>query len=227
MINVAIWIFYVLVALFTVFGPVRAKGSTIETLNKFIELQKNVEVKKTVQAPSFDPGVSDADGMTPLMSAAMHGNMTALKLLLDKKANLEQRNKFGDTALALAVSNDQEATAKMLIAAGAKVDVAVLSDNKDTLLITAAKSSEKTTRLILQKNKKIIDQTNALGNTALIESVRAGYTNIAKLLIQTGADVAVKNNEGKTALDLSKEMNNKSLISLLSKKAKTTETTTN
>ncbi|UYL08697.1 ankyrin repeat domain-containing protein [Bdellovibrio sp. SKB1291214] len=227
MINVAIWIFYVLVAIFTVFGPVRAKGSTIDDLNKSIELQKNVEVKNVIQTPSFDPGMRDDESMTPLMTAAMHGNTTAVKLLLDKKANLEQRNKFGDTALALAVSNDQEATAKMLIAAGAQVDVAVLSDNKDTLLITAAKSSEKTTRMILQKNKKVINQTNALGNTALIESVRAGYTNIAKLLVQNGADVAIKNKEGKTALDLSKEMNNKSLVSLLSKKIKTTETSTN
>jgi ankyrin repeat protein len=150
----------------------------------------------------------------------MNGNVKALNLLMQKNANLEQRNKFGDTALALAVSNDQDAAAKTLISAGAKVDVAVLSENKDTLLITAAKSSEKTTRLILQKNKKVIDQTNALGNTALMESIIAGYPKIAKLLVQNGADVTVKNNDGKTALDLSKEMKDKGLSDLLTKKSK-------
>lgn len=227
MINVAVWIFYVLVALFTFFGPIKSKAGTVETLNKSIELQKNGEVQKVVQSTSFDPGRSDADGMTPLMTAAMHGNTSAIKMLLQMKANLEQKNKFGDTALALAVSNDQETAARMLIAAGAKVDVAVLSENKDTLLITAAKSSEKTTRLILSKNKNVINQTNALGNTALIESIMAGYTNTAKSLIQNGADVSIKNKQGKTALDISKELKNKALISLLSKKLTTLDAAVN
>ncbi|WP_413558811.1 ankyrin repeat domain-containing protein [Bdellovibrio sp. HCB209] len=227
MINVAVWIFYVLVALFTFFGPIKAKGGEIETLNKSIELQKNAEVQKTIKAASFDPGRGDADGMTPLMTASMHGNLPAMKLLLQKKANLEQKNKFGDTALALAVSNDQESAAKLLIASGAKVDIAVLSENKDNLLITAAKSNEKTTRLILAKNKSIINQTNALGNTALIESIMAGYTNIAKSLIQSGADTAIKNNQGKTALDISKELKNKALTTLLSKRAATIDAAVN
>ncbi|WP_413585443.1 ankyrin repeat domain-containing protein [Bdellovibrio sp. HCB274] len=218
MINVAIWIFYVLVALFTVFGPIHARGESVENLNKAIELQKNSEVKKQVQNKSFDPAQGDEDGITPLMAAAMNGNTTALKLILKSKPNLEQKNKFSDTALALAVSNDQDAAAKLLIEAGASVDIPVLSENKDTLLITAAKSSEKTTRLILKKNKSVIDQKNALGNTALIESVLAGYDNIAKVLVQNGANQSVKNNEGKTALDLSKELKNTSLISILSKK---------
>jgi ankyrin repeat protein len=220
MISVTLWIFYVLVAMFTVFGPVRASGYTVENLNKAIELQKNKEVQQQIQAKAFDPGVGDADGITPLMAAAMNGNVKALNLLMQKNANLEQRNKFGDTALALAVSNDQDAAAKTLIAAGAKVDVAVLSENKDTLLITAAKSSEKTTRLILQKNKKVIDQTNSLGNTALMEAIIAGYPKIAKFLILNGANISIKNNDGKTALDLSKQINDKSSISLLSKKSK-------
>ncbi|WP_413576008.1 ankyrin repeat domain-containing protein [Bdellovibrio sp. HCB290] len=221
MINVAIWIFYVLVALFTAFGPINARGGeSVENINKAIELQKNSEVKKHVQSKSFDPAKGDEDGLTPLMAAAMNGNTTALKLILNSKPNLEQTNKFGDTALALAVSNDQDGAAKMLIAAGAKVDIPVLSENKDTLLITAAKSSEKTTQLILAKDKKTINQTNALGNTALIESILAGYTNIAKMLVQNGADVSVKNNDGKNALDLSKELNNPTITSLLSKKSK-------
>ncbi|QDK46890.1 hypothetical protein DOM22_17880 [Bdellovibrio sp. ZAP7] len=227
MISVTLWIFYVLVAMFTVFGPVRASGYTVENLNKAIELQKNKEVQQQIQSKTFDPGVGDSDGITPLMAAAMNGNVKALNLLMQKNANLEQRNKFGDTALALAVSNDQDAAAKTLITAGAKVDVAVLSENKDTLLITAAKSSEKTTRLILQKNKKVINQTNALGNTALMESIVAGYPKIAKLLVDNGADVTIKNNDGKTALDLSKEMKNKSLSDLLTKKAKAIDSAKN
>ncbi|MEK2689056.1 ankyrin repeat domain-containing protein [Bdellovibrio sp. GT3] len=221
MINVAIWIFYVLVALFTAFGPITARGGeSAENINRAIELQKNSEVKKHVQDKSFDPAKGDEDGITPLMAAAMNGNLQALKLILKLKPNLEQQNNLGDTALAMAVSNDQDAAAKLLIESGAKVDIPVLSENKDTLLITAAKSSEKTTQLILKKDKKTIDQKNALGNTALIESILAGYTDIATMLVKNGADVSVKNNDGKNALDLSKELKNQTLTSLLSKKSK-------
>lgn len=167
---------------------------------------------------TIDLNAQDETGMTPLMSAALGGNVDMIKKLLAKKVKLEIKNQAGDTALAVALTNDQLDSAKALINAGANVDLIVAGDNQDTLLMRAASNNADITGLILKKNKSLLNKTNKLGETALMQSVRFGNNDSVKMLLKAGADAQAKNKEGLSALDIAKKSGNDEAVKLLSAK---------
>ena len=63
--------------------------------------------------------------------------------------------------------------------------------------------------------KTLINAVDKENNTALILASKFGYSEIAKILIENGADVNAKNNDGKTALDYAEENDYKNIIELL------------
>ena len=54
-----------------------------------------------------DPNQADRDGFTPLHFAAQRGSLEVLRLLLDRGAEVDARNRFGNTPLFVAVFNSQ------------------------------------------------------------------------------------------------------------------------
>lgn len=194
-------------------------GNTqIKALNRAAETGDKVQFKKLLKEKGLNLNLKDEEGMTPLMSAALGGQVDLVKQLLQKKVDLEVTNSAGDTALAVAVTNDQIETAKVLINAGANVDLVVAGDEEDTLLTRAVTSDLHLVKLILKKNKKLINKTNKLGETALMQSIRFGNNDSVKLLLSSGADANIKNKAGLTALDVAKQSNNQSAVQILTKK---------
>lgn len=187
-------------------------------LHQAIETGDKVKYSKLIKDKNTDLNAQDEDGMTPLMSAALAGQVDLIKDLLKRKVQLEKKNKVGDTALAIAVSNEQYKSAKELIKAGAQVDIIVAGEEKDTLLIRAASLNTEITKLILNKDKELLNKTNNSGTTALMQSIRFGQNDIVKLLVSKGANVKIKNNLGQTALDIAKQSNNDLAVQILSKK---------
>ena len=61
----------------------------------------------------------DSDGQTVLFKAAERGYTDIIKVLLDRGADLNFRDKQGKSALHMAIASDQYATVKYLLAAGA------------------------------------------------------------------------------------------------------------
>ncbi len=57
------------------------------------------------------------------MLAAKNGNNDVVKYLISKGANVKLRDKNGDTAMMIAMDNDQEDIALILRRAGAKAEV--------------------------------------------------------------------------------------------------------
>lgn len=174
--------------------------------------------KKIMAKKDFKINKTDADGMTPLMNAALSGDLSLVKLVLKKKPDLDFKNSEGDTALAVALTNDQIDISKELIRAGAKVDINVAGESNDTLLIQAAKSNLEVTKMILAKNKAALNKTNAHGETPLMQAIRYGNNETAQFLIQNGADKTVKNKNGETALDIAKNSANPEAEKLLKSK---------
>ncbi|AHI07064.1 hypothetical protein BDW_12820 [Bdellovibrio bacteriovorus W] len=174
--------------------------------------------KKIMSKKDFKINSTDADGLTPLMNAALSGDLALVKLVLKKKPDLEFKNSDGETALAVALTNDQIDISKELIQAGAKVDILVAGDSKDTLLIQAAKNNLEITKLILAKSKLELNKTNSTGETPLMQAIRYGNNESAKFLIQSGADKTLKNKAGETALDIAKKSANPEAEKFLKKK---------
>lgn len=61
----------------------------------------------------------DSDGCTPLMRAVAAGRIEAAKLLLEKRANVNERDGEGNTALRIAAADGTPEMAKLLLSAGA------------------------------------------------------------------------------------------------------------
>ena len=84
------------------------------------------------------------------------------------------------------------------------------------LLTVATRSAAADIVKLLLKNKIFnINAKDNNGLTALMEAADWGHKNIAKLLIDAGADVSIKNSEGRTARDIAEQKNHQEIVDLL------------
>ncbi|MCI0606649.1 ankyrin repeat domain-containing protein [bacterium] len=113
------------------------------------------------------------NGATPLMGAASSGDLHTLTLLLNAKVNLEHGNQDGRTALMFAAASGKPQIVTKLVESGAS-----------------------------------INKTDINGYTALAQSFpymgefNKGHLEVARYLLQQGADVQLKTNSTLTLMDL-------------------------
>lgn len=136
-----------------------------------------------------------------LLIAAREGDESKARSLLKQGANVNARDKNGDTALMLAALTSEDlATVKTLLAGGAEVDAK--DKEGDTALIYAASNHHKADILeaLLDKGANINHQNDA-GYTALIMAAVSDYrfANL-KALLTRGANLEARNKYGETAL---------------------------
>ena len=72
----------------------------------------------------LDVNTTDRDGTSLLAIAARTGNLELLGFLLDNHGSLERRNRYGDTPLLLAVSQNHGEVVRRLVKAGANINPA-------------------------------------------------------------------------------------------------------
>lgn len=154
-------------------------------------------------------------GMTPLMQAVAFGQTKVVEYLLKQKVDLEIQNENGDTALAMAIGNEQDEIAVLLIHAGAKTDV-LGGENKNNLTFMAASvNALKTLEILVKKNPEQLRQKNKNGDTPLHEGARFGSNKTINILLKANAPKHLKNHEGQTPLDIAKSIGNESATKLL------------
>ena len=94
--------------------------------------------------------------------------------------------------------------AKRLIESG--VDVECRDEYEWTpLMMAASKDDIEMIELLLDKGANIDHKANVDGWTALHQAANYLKNRAVKLLIKRGADTHIKNNDGKTALDVAKQ----------------------
>jgi ankyrin repeat protein len=150
---------------------------------------------KTLIELGADPNLSDANGMTPLVAAAMRDHVPSVKVLLENGADMEKLGLQGYRPLALAIAESKYEAAKALIEAGADVSGASGEDGLTPLMLIAAQTSP------------------AEGARFLPGSTRP--SNIAKSLVERGADVNAQSKAGVTALMVAATHNSAPMIGLL------------
>ncbi len=105
----------------------------------------------------------------------------------------------------------------MFLEYGAEVMVA---DNKGyTALMYAVENKQTTATLILTKNHDLINMQDNDGDTALNKALFDNKWNqaAAYVLMEAGADINIKNNEGKSMADYSREMESESYWKMVEK----------
>jgi ankyrin repeat protein len=167
-------------------------------------------------------------GMSALMYAAMYGHCATTSLLLARGAQIEDRNDFGVTSIMLAAEGGHSDVVSLLLERGANID-----DKNNagwSSLIYASKEGKiDAVSLLLASGANIHDKDN-IGRSVLLHAALQSQSgsdqliyllnNIGKnirypsnaavlsLLLENGADINDKDNDGNTALMCAARGNN-------------------
>lgn len=138
----------------------------------------------------------DLDGRTALHSVAHLRALTGFKWLIDKRAKLDQLDKFGLTPLMVVCGSGGKKGCQMameLIQAGADVTVRRPGDSMSALEF-AAKSADPAVIKALVKGGALIDGAPGANQFPALSAARAGALENLKTLIELGCDLKRKTN---------------------------------
>jgi ankyrin repeat protein len=157
-----------------------------------------------------DPGLLSArsGGLrpTPLRFASMKGHVGVVRWLLDQGAAIDQRDALAFTALWLACCNGHLPVVKLLLERGAD-PTTVDQWGRPPLIIASGNGRLEVVRLLLdlQSVKASINQRNNKGRTALWTACFKGRGGVVRVLLESGTDPTVANNEGITPVAIAKQ----------------------
>ncbi|KAI8632076.1 hypothetical protein F5Y19DRAFT_472961 [Xylariaceae sp. FL1651] len=126
----------------------------------------------------------------PLFAALANGHKETVQLLLDRGADIESKDRFGQTPLSWAAEKGQKETVQLLLDRGADIE------SKDkvgrTPLSRAAERGQKQTMQLLLDRGADIESKDRFGQTPLSWAVKNGQKEIVQLLLDRGADIESK-----------------------------------
>ncbi|MBX3635236.1 MAG: ankyrin repeat domain-containing protein [Rubrivivax sp.] len=162
----------------------------------------------------------DGHGRTPLHVATFARQRAALRALLEAGAEHAALERDRYDAVTIAAVADDEETLALLLAAGASAK-RVTSRYDGTALIAAAHLGHDGVVRQLIRAGAPLDHVNNLHWTALIEAVVLGdggprHQAVVRDLLAAGANRALTDRAGRTALDLARERGYTSMVQLLS-----------
>jgi hypothetical protein len=163
---------------------------------------------------SIDANVRDPHtDSTALEHAVRNGNREMVQLLLWAKADVNARDRSGQTALMML---DGDVTTDMvwdLLNAGAKVNLRD-TDGDTALSEIATVNNTEVLKTLLDAGAKV-NAVNNQGQSALMKAAAEGLVNNIRVLVQAGADINQQDKGGKTALIYAKEGEHRAAIRLL------------
>jgi ankyrin repeat protein len=188
--------------------------------------------------------VTDEHGQTALMLAADEGHVDTVKLLLKNRASLDLQNRLGGTALMLASFNGHLEVVTELLKAGADVN-AKSKNGYTALMEAIVKWNETAVQIInllLDQNADINAQ-DIDGYTALMRALNFPpplpplspsfkrtkaqkkherlrrwaeiQLMIVKTLVKRGADLGLRDQRGRTALEIAQINHQKGILEIL------------
>ena len=164
-----------------------------------------------------DINISDNKQRTALHMAACNGYNDIVDALIKRPdVSLNVRNENGDTPLNVAADNGRAASARLLIDAGA--DINISDNNQWTALHTAAYFGYNDIVDALIKRPDVnLNVRNEDGDTPLHSAAWSGREQSARLLIDAGADINISDNQQWTALHIAAHFGHSSIVGELIK----------
>lgn len=156
--------------------------------------------------------------MTPLMFAVTSDDNAKdiVKLLIDKGADVNAQNEAGQTALMRAATRNFNLT-ELLLKHGADKTIST-KDGMNAFRAACYYNKYEIAKLLFDPSTDLnVKGKDELGFTALMLAALSPSPKIVDMLLKNGADLNIKNNRGKTALDVAIEKDNKGVIEVINK----------
>ena len=145
-----------------------------------------------------------------MMLAIKEGHVSLSKWLLERRAKVDPRNEFGETALMLAAAGGDLSLVKHLVTYGARINI----EGWSPLIYAAWRGHTEVVRYLLD-NGADIDAVSANGTSALMMASAFGQFETVKLLLWKVADPNLKTDSGGTALQWAIRAKNTDIAALL------------
>lgn len=166
-----------------------------------------------------NPNKPGAYNQTPIFDAVINNRTDIVDLLTSYGANLDAKNKEGNTPLMIACQNSQRQESLLrLLNYGA--DIEQQNRKGEKALHVAIKSGNRHFVDILLKRDCNLDCKDLNGTSALMMAAKYGQKETLRVLLTKGADLTATDNNGKTALDYAKTFNNPGAVDILAKAQK-------
>jgi ankyrin repeat protein len=152
--------------------------------------------------------VLTGEGETVLMLTAYTGSPDAVKLLLDRGADVNGQQIRGQTALMWAAEQGHTAVVRLLVARGADTKLASAASTKPerrpaggmtALLFSARQGHVDATRALVEGGADV-NQVGADGTSPLLIAVVNGHYELASLLLEHGANASAQDANGRSPL---------------------------
>ena len=198
-----------------VMGPVAgcAHAGAYEDFFKAIELDNGTAISDLLKR-GFDPNARDPKGQPALVVALREDSRKAAAALIAAKGlKVEERNAKDESALMLAALRGNLPAARALI----RLDADVNKTGWAPLHYAASGTTQDAKAMValLLEENAYIDAASPNGTTPLMMAVRYGPGDVARLLVQEGADPTLKNELGLTALDFARQADRADMVELI------------
>ncbi len=190
-----------------------AHAGAYEDFFKAIELDNGAAVADLLRR-GFDPNARDPKGQ-PALIVALRGDSrkAAAALIAARGLKVEERNAKDESALMLAALRGNLSAARALI----KLDADVNKTGWTPLHYAASGTTQDAAAMValLLEESAYIDAASPNGTTPLMMAVRYGTADVARLLVEEGADPTLKNDLGLTAIDFARQADRADMVDLV------------
>jgi len=159
-------------------------------LHWYSGIEDTEEMIKILAESKVDINQTDKYGRTPLHIASFYSRFEAIHLLLSQKASLSVKDNNGFTPM----------------------DIYINSYSSSPLAWYVLIGDENSLVKEIKTNKDKINYQDKNGNTPLHLAISFMNINIVKILLQNNADPTIRNNSGKSCIDLAQDTKNMNII---------------
>jgi ankyrin repeat protein len=186
-----------------IFSVLVAAGLFIQKANAqtpaLFDAVKNNNIKevKLLLDKGADPNAIDDDSDNVLINATLFASKECMKVLLEKKASTNFKNKFGQTAL-MCCTHDLDKL-KLLLQYGADINAKANSGNTTLLIACVGKNQYEVVKFLLDKGADPLAR-NERQETSLMRAAQFGDTATTHLLLSKAVDINAGDKYNGTAL---------------------------
>lgn len=161
-----------------------------------------------------DVNQANNNGGTPIMYAALGGDLSIVRMFIERGAELDAVAENGWSALMISSAKGFADIAKELL------DHAADPNTQDVyhwspLMRAVYEGREEVVTLLVENSRTDINHRGENGVTALHIAAIQGYSHLVELLLESGADKAIKDYSGRTPYEIAQQVGEPKSLYLL------------